>query len=129
MSGKSFEAFTGELDSLAGAAHEFAAELPALGPHLFSLEDQLDAVREVKARQQMHEEKRHEATRDLHDELTTAQDLAIQLRSVVRAEWGPRDPRLARFGVAILKKPRPRKPASEGGPPPAPDTGSTSEPS
>src|SRR5262245_9133322 len=98
MSGKSFETFTSEFDSLAGAAREAAAELPALGPHLFALEDQLDVVREVKARQRMHEEKRHEATRDLHDELTEAQDLAIQLRSVARAEWGPRDPRLARFG-------------------------------
>ena len=120
MIGKSYEAFTDELESLAAAAHEAEVEMPGLGPHIAALEDQLGEVRNAKARQQMHTAKRQEATQELYEELTTANDLAIQLRSVVRAELGPRDPRLARFGVPSLKKPRPRKPAPETGPPPVP---------
>jgi len=115
----SFQAFTAELESLAAAARETEPELPVLGPFIVALDEHLGDLREVKGRQQMHEARRREATQDLHRELTAAQDAAIQLRSLVRAELGPRDPRLARFGVAILRKPRPRKPA-DGGTPPTP---------
>lgn len=113
MIGKSFDAFTGELDSLAAAAREAELELPVLGPHIGPLEAKLEQLREAKARQQAHAAERRDATQELHEGLTAAQDLAIQLRSVVRAELGPRDPRLAQFGVHVLKPRKPRKASPE----------------
>lgn len=102
---------------------EDAGLLPSVEIHRAALERHLLATKAVKARQDSHKAGRQEATQDLREMIAQGRELAIRLRSAVKADMGPKTERLVHFGMTpIRKRPRKVKPAEVEPPVEVPET-------
>ena len=109
MPSNGYDDTIGDFEKLLEAVKSSAGELPATDSLRAALEWHLQEAKAAKARQQLHTAGRQRATKDLQRQLAAGRDAAIRLRSLAKSAYGPRDKRLARFGVAPVK-PRVRKP-------------------
>jgi hypothetical protein len=79
-------------------------DFPILTAYRVALEGHLENVKAGRARQLALQEDCRKATRDLRQMVLAGSDEVRRLRSQVRAELGPRDPRLRLFGIKPLGK-------------------------
>ncbi len=89
----------------------------------------LETVHALKARQDELRGLRQEVTQQLHAALTQGKEVAIRVRSMIRAKIGPKNERLVQFKVAPIRK-RPRKPVKppDGETPETSISGTTASP-
>jgi hypothetical protein len=91
---------------LCAAAETHEVELPSLGCFRANLEEALAEVEACKDRQANLERQRKLATRELKEYAIHCNELAMQLRSFVRACFGRKDERLAAFGFKLAARRR-----------------------
>jgi hypothetical protein len=101
MLGTSFEVFVAEVKKLIAAAEMHEVELPSLGSFKAALDDALVEVTASKRQQVRLMTKSIEATQELYADIAACRDLALRLKSLVRAGFDPADERLADFGMKI----------------------------
>jgi hypothetical protein len=103
---RSFPKLVKGLRKLLQAAQEHELELPQLGPFTAALDEALEDLTVLKARQKDLQAKSRQATQDLNDQIACGAEAAMNLKSFVRAVFGRRDDRLAAFEVKPLGRPR-----------------------
>ena len=94
-------------ERLLAAVRASEAEFPALTPLRMALEGQLEEVKAAKARQLSLQADHRGVTREVQQIIRAGLDQARRLRSQVKADLGPRDPRLRIFGIVPLGKRKP----------------------
>jgi hypothetical protein len=88
-------------------AHE--VELPEVGHYKTDLELALAELKASEARKTDLDKRRRQVTREAREQKTECRELALRLRSLILAYFGPQDERLAAFGIKAPGK-RVRKP-------------------
>jgi hypothetical protein len=91
--------------------------MPAAEKFLASLDTALTKVRALNTHRATLIADKQKATQDLKAAVAEAQNLAIDVRAVIRGEVGSRSEKLVEFGVAPLRRraSRKAKPAEEAG--------------
>jgi hypothetical protein len=90
------------LDSLLGACRKRANVVSFLAPQLCKLDSTLAALRGAKARQVCLTAEKQQATAEVNKLLAEARELALGIRTGVKAVLGPRHPQLQDFRIAPL---------------------------
>lgn len=83
------------------------------------LQQILGEAKVAKARQDSHTAARQQATQELQQILERGRDVAMKMRSAIKAKVGLRNEILVQFGIAPLRR-RVRKPVVAPFPPPPP---------
>jgi hypothetical protein len=91
-------------EKLLAAVKEHAPNLPSVEIHHTALQQLVDQLKDAKARQDSLRASGQAATQGLTDLVNQAKLAAIRLRSVVRADMGPKSEQLVQFDVAPLRK-------------------------
>jgi len=105
----SFADFARRCDKLLIAVEEKAASLPSVAIHHTAMKQIFGQVKEVKARQDSLQAASRVATQELDSLVKQCREAAFRLRSVVKADIGPKSEELSHFGVAP-QRPRKRRP-------------------
>jgi hypothetical protein len=90
-------------DTLLTNANRHAEDLPALAERLDELRAVLEKTGELMSLRDRLTAERQQATRELAEAKEEGKQLAIRIRSLLKAAYGPRSGQLAEFGM----KPRP----------------------
>ena len=106
MLNTTFEVFVAKVKKLIAAAEMHEMELPSLGSFKAALADALVEVTAGKRQQVRLMTKSIEATQELYDNIAACRDLALRLKSLVRAGLSPTDERLADFGMKFRDRRR-----------------------
>jgi len=93
-------------ESLLVAATEKGAGVPGLEVHLAKLRAAIAQGRELDALRQRLQAERQKATQDLAATRLDGDDLAIRIRELLVATFGPRAEELVQFGVQPLGRRR-----------------------
>jgi hypothetical protein len=104
-----FEDLVANWTNLLAAVDEEAQDIPELEAFRRSLADALENVRVAKCVQLTLRIASRQSTRNLAEAVQHGWDEAIRTRAYLRGRLGPRNERLARFGVAPLRKRGPRQ--------------------
>ena len=107
-------------EQLLTSAREDAPDLGEAERFRVSLEQHLEAIKVLKAKQDSTRATKQESTRELRTMIVEGRELAIRLRNVVRANLGPRSELLTKYGVAPLRKRRKPEKPTEGETPEGP---------
>ncbi len=104
----SYRCLLEEWGRLLAAVRAGEVDFPVLTAYRMALESHLENVKSARTRQLALQDESRQATRELRQMVIAGVDEVRRLRSRVKAELGPRDARLHRFGIKPLG---PRKPA------------------
>jgi hypothetical protein len=110
MHDRSFPGFVTEIRNLLAACEFHEAEMPQIGPYVADLEAALEEAAAGKRRQATLENRRKQAAQEAREQTAECSELATRLKCLILAHFGPRDERLAAFGI---KPARGRKPQAE----------------
>ncbi len=119
MPSQSFADFVTDWERLLLAANANEADLPGLDARVAVLEGIVTELRSLSARQDANRAAGRTDTRRIQELLTAGRDAALQIRSQVRAQYGPRNEKLAEFRVRVLGRRR-NSPVVTPPPPPPP---------
>ena len=115
-------------EHLLSATADNASEVPSAEPYRTELEKIMTDVKALKARQDTMAGFRQRSTQQLKEMLVQGREVAMRLRGVVKANLGPKNELLTRFGVAPLRPHgRRSKTPTEVKPPATPAPGTTPE--
>ncbi|HEV8581861.1 MAG TPA: hypothetical protein VGX68_22560 [Thermoanaerobaculia bacterium] len=117
MANNSYATFIALWKMLIAAARAHELDLPQIAPFAAALEEAVEDLSLAKARQRSLQEKSLQATREANDRLACSREMVQRLKNFVIAAWGPRDARLADFGIQPLGQPRVRRSVEKGGSP------------
>ena len=101
---KSYRSLLCEWSRLLSAVRANEVDFPVLTAYRVTLEGHLESVKIARARQLALQKQSRKATQELRQLVLAGLDEVRCLRSQVRAELGPRDPRLRLFGVKPLER-------------------------
>lgn len=101
-------------EQLLAAVEAHESDLPVLAPYKTFLRQSLDRLRVAKSHQEMLSASRKQATQEVEQRVGESRDLVSRLRSLVKAELGPRDERLKLFGIKPIPLHRAPKGGAEG---------------
>lgn len=99
----SYDNTIGGWEELLVAARQSEGILPAAEALLAALERHLQEAKAAKVQQVLLTAARQVATKELNQSLAACSDMASRLRHHAKSVLGPRDERLAQFGVAPIK--------------------------
>jgi len=97
---KAFADLFTDWERLLTAVNVNEVDLPELSVE--PLQDVVNEVRNITARQDAHRAGLRADTRRLRELMVRGQDHALQLRSIIRGRLGPRNAKLAEFRIRIL---------------------------
>jgi hypothetical protein len=104
----SYADYVQDWESLMAAVQASLSLLPNVDSHFTELSVAVDALKQLKATQELHNGFRQKATQDLGDTLELGKEAAVKLRGYVKAKLGPRNELLVRFGMAPARTRRRR---------------------
>lgn len=102
------------VENLVAACEAREAELPQIGPFVADLEAALAEAAAAKRRQADLEKRRKQATREANEQWAECVELATRLQCFLVAFYGPKDERLALFGIKRLEGRRRKQNGSPG---------------
>lgn len=106
MPSQSFADFVTDWERLLLAVSANGTDLPDLGSPVTGLQGIVAELRTLSARQDANRAAGRADTRRIQELLTAGRDAALQIRSRVRAQYGPRNEKLAEFRVRVLGRRR-----------------------
>jgi hypothetical protein len=106
---RSRKTFIAGLERLLAQIQANEPELPDLGLSKVRLQQVLEQVKLAERRREILLEDSRRATADLWQHLRAARDLVSRIESLLRANLGPRNELLLRFGIALLGSQRPSR--------------------
>lgn len=104
-----FQDLVANWEHLLATVREDAGDIPEIEAFRRSMEEALENVRVAKCVQLTLRIASQQSTRNLADAVARGWDEAIRMRAYLRGRLGPRNERLARYGVAPLRKRRPNR--------------------
>ena len=116
MSRNGFNDTMADWEGLLAAVEANRSEIPSSDVYAAQLAAAVQEVQAIRARKSALRSEARELTQSLVGGLASGNDLAIRLRSWVRAWYGPHSEKLAEFGVKPIRKRGPygRRPAPTG---------------
>ncbi|HEV8577897.1 MAG TPA: hypothetical protein VGX68_02345 [Thermoanaerobaculia bacterium] len=99
MHDQSLRAFMAGWQKLIAAVEAHEVELPEVSHYKADLELAVAELKTSKARQTELEKRRRQATREVCEQKADCRELALRLKSLILAHFGPKDERLADFGI------------------------------
>ena len=99
---KAFADLFTDWERLLTAVNANEVSLPEISDLQGPLQEVVDEVRAITARQDAHRAGLRTDTRRLRELMVLGQDHALQLRSIIRGHLGPRNAKLAEFRIRIL---------------------------
>lgn len=100
--------------NLVAACEAAEAELPQIGPFVADLEAALAEAAAARRRQAELENRRKQAMREASEQWAECAELATRLQCLLVAFYGPKDERLAAFGIKLAGGRRKKQNGSPG---------------
>jgi hypothetical protein len=125
--------FVTDWETLLKNVSDAAAELPNMDVYKGVLEQLLANAKDGIALSHARRGLKQQETKNLQELIAKGRDAALQLRSAVKAHFGPRSERLLQFGMTPLRKRKKaavqavKKPKPADPPAPAPTSETTSQ--
>lgn len=128
--------FVTDWETLLKNVSDAAAELPNLDVYKAALDQLLASAKDGIALSHAQRGVKQQQTKDLRDLIGKGKDAASQLRSAVKAHFGPKSEMLLKFGIAPVRKrkkapvqaaPTAKEPGPAHPPAPAPTPETTSQ--
>jgi hypothetical protein len=96
--------FVTDWETLLKNVSDAAAELPNLDVYKAALEPLLASAKDGLALSQAHRGLKQQQTKDLRELIGNGKDAAANLRSAIKAHFGPKSEMLLRFGMKPIRK-------------------------
>ena len=109
MSKHSFQAVLADWERLLRALKATPYEIPGIGSFRNELEVAFSKARALKIQQVALQIASQQATQQVNEAVAHGRDAASRLRSFLKGRLGPHNEDLVRFGVAPIRKRRPRR--------------------
>jgi hypothetical protein len=105
MPANSFKARITAYQKLLAAVEAHEVELPQVALYMADFELALAEVKASKVRQADLGKRRKQATREVGEQMAECRELALRLKSLIVAHFGPKDERLKLFGIKLAGRP------------------------